>query len=315
MRVPVAFIVFNRPDTTERVFAEIAKAKPPKLLIIADGPRTEKTGDAENCAAVRAIVERVDWKCEVFKNYSEINLGCKRRVSTGIGWLFEQVEEAIILEDDCLPDLTFFPFCEGLLEKFRNDERVMHISGCNSRSSRRWTSHSYRFSQYTNIWGWASWRRAWLHYDAEMRSWPALRETNWLDQKLRDPAVTEYRRKTFDQVYTNEVDTWDAQWFFTCLARNGLAVTPNVNLISNIGFGEDATHTKRVDHLSNLQARRMTFPLRHPSVVKVDHVADNLYGQLHSSKSYRGASSFYSRARRKILSLLHSLRVKLSIVR
>src|SRR5665648_587346 len=164
LKTPVAFIIFNRPETTRRVFAEIAKARPTKLLVIADGPRATHPDDAEKCAVVRAIIDGVDWDCEVLKNYSDVNLGCKRRVSSGLDWVFDTVEEAIILEDDCLPHPTFFRFCEEMLAKYRDDKRIAMISGDNFQFGKKRTEYSYYFSRYTHIWGWASWRRAWDNY-------------------------------------------------------------------------------------------------------------------------------------------------------
>nr|MBA3765731.1 glycosyltransferase family 2 protein [Acidobacteriota bacterium] len=176
MNVPVALIIFNRADTTARVLAEIAKARPSKLLVIADGPRADHPDDAEKCLAARAAIDRVNWDCEVLTNYSEVNLGCGARPSSGLDWVFENVAEAIILEDDCLPHPTFFPFCAELLERHRDDERVMMISGDNFQFGRKRTQYSYYFSRYTHTWGWATWRRAWRYFDREIKLWPALRE-------------------------------------------------------------------------------------------------------------------------------------------
>src|SRR4029453_18315014 len=155
LRTPVAFFIFNRPEATARVFGEIAKVKPARLFVIADGPRQSRLGEAEKCAAARAIIERVDWDCEILKNYSDVNVGCGIRIATGISWVFEQVEAAIILEDDCLPHQTFFRFCEELLEKYRDDEGVMHIAGNNLLFGRRQMPFSYCFSYFTPSWGWA----------------------------------------------------------------------------------------------------------------------------------------------------------------
>jgi len=174
LRTPVVLIIFNRPPTTERVFAEIAKARPQKLFVVADGPRPERSGEAEKCAAARAVIDRVDWECEVLRNYAEVNLGCRQRPPTGISWVFEQVAEAIILKDDCVPHPTFFRFCEELLEKYREDERVMHISGSNFQPGYTRGPFSYYFSRFNPIWGWASWRRAWQHYDLNMKLWAEL---------------------------------------------------------------------------------------------------------------------------------------------
>lgn len=171
LQTPVVFFIFDRPDTTARVFAEIARGKPPKLLLVADGPRPDHPGEAEKCAAARAVVEQVDWPCEALTDYAETNLGCRRRVSSGLDWVFATVEEAIILEDNCLPHPTFFRFCEELLERYRDDERVMRISGGNHKFGRKIGTDSYYFTRYAHVWGWASWRRAWRYYDVNMKSW------------------------------------------------------------------------------------------------------------------------------------------------
>lgn len=169
MSTPIALIIFNRPDLTIRVFSKIARAKPKTLFVIADGPRSDHPGDIKKCAEARSIIESVDWDCTVHKNYSDINLGCGRRLASGISWVFEKVEEAIILEDDCLPHPTFFRFCKELLERYRDDERIMQINGQNFQHKSMRTSYSYLFSYSNNCWGWATWRRAWQHFDMEMR--------------------------------------------------------------------------------------------------------------------------------------------------
>lgn len=270
MRTPVALIIFNRPDTTERVFAEIAKAKPPKLFVVADGPRSDRPADAEKCAAARAVIERVDWECEVLKNYSDLNLGCGRRPATGISWVFEKVEEAIILEDDCVPHPTFFPFCEELLEKYRDDERVMHISGSNFQFGHKRGPFSYFFSRHNCVWGWATWRRAWRHHDIKIKLWPALRDTPLLVDILGDPRAVEGWQRILDGAFAGagNVDYWDYQWTFACWAQSGLSVGPNTRLISNIGFGDQATHTKSNNkRIANLPTAGMVFPLQHPPYV------------------------------------------------
>lgn len=282
MKTAVALIIFNRPEVTRRVFSEIAKAKPQKLLVIADGPREDHPTDAERCAAARAVVEDVDWACELLLNFSEVNLGCKVRPATGISWVFEQVEQAIIFEDDCLPHPSFFPYCEELLERYRDDERVMTISGNNFQFGRQRTRYSYYFSRYTHTWGWATWRRAWRHFDGEIRLWPELRETSWLLDILGDRAAAEHWRRQFDAVaHMNSV--WDYQWAFACWAQNGLTAIPNRNLVSNIGWGEDATHTKAAeDRLARLPADEMLFPLEHPPYVVRHREADRFTEQLFS---------------------------------
>ena len=287
LKTPVAFIIFNRPDTTKKVFAEIAKARPPKLLVIADGPRVDHPEDAGKCAAARAIIDAVDWDCEVLTNYSDINMGCKRRVSSGLDWVFDTVEEVIILEDDCLPHSTFFRFCEELLEKYRDDERIMHIGGNNFLCARKDLQYSYYFSAYSHIWGWATWRRAWKYYDVEMKLWPTIRDCEWISSTFSDKREANYRKKIWDFVYKGDIDTWDYQWLFAISIQNGLSVLPRVNLISNLGFGRDAVHTDKYDKSrASLQTSGVEFPLSHPLFMMRDAIADENYKKI--SMDWRG---------------------------
>ena len=274
LHTAVALLIFNRPDTTERVFKEIAQAKPPKLLVVADGPRSARSGEAEKCQQTRAIIERVDWDCEVLTHYAEVNMGCKLRVASGIDWIFEQVEEAIILEDDCLPDPTFFRYCEEMLTRYRDNERVGMVSGGNLQFGQARGEGSYYFSKYTNIWGWASWRRAWKHYDRDIVLWPAFRDEGLLEQMFETEGERTYWRNSFQWVHEGSLDTWDVSWSFTALTHGLLQVVPNVNLISNIGFGPNATHTHVVGVHANLPVQSMQFPLRHPSFVLPNIEAD-----------------------------------------
>lgn len=261
----VAFIIFNRPDTTERVFAEIAKARPPKLLVVGDGPRASHSGEAEKVAVTRAIIKRVDWDCEVLTNFSEVNLGCKRRVSSGIDWVFDQVPEAIILEDDCLPDPIFFRFCQEMLERYHHDQRIGMISGDNFQFGRRRNDDSYYFSKYVHVWGWATWRDRWLgSYDVTMARWPKVRDEGWLDDMVDNRGEAAYWQGNFESVHRGEIDTWDYQWVFANWVEARMSITPAVNLISNIGFGRDATHTTGESNLANLGLTPLSFPLIHP---------------------------------------------------
>lgn len=288
-KTPVCLIIFNRLDITEKVFEAIRQAKPPKLLVIADGPRADRKGEAEQCAATRAIINRVDWDCEVLKNYSDINLGGRKRISSGLNWVFNLVEEAIILEDDCLPDPTFFRFCEELLERYRNDERIMLISGDNLQFGRKRTEYSYYFSRYAHIWGWASWRRAWKHYDDQMSLWPEIQKTGWLEDLLENEQLIEYWSYYFQGTYSEQITYgWDCRFLFACWVQNGLSILPNVNLISNIGFGPDASHTKDSESvLANIPVKAIQFPLQHPPFVIRDTQADDFTEQI----VYSGVSS------------------------
>ncbi|TRU84856.1 MAG: glycosyltransferase family 2 protein [Microcystis novacekii Mn_MB_F_20050700_S1] len=299
LTTPVAFLIFNRPDTTARVFEAIRQAKPPKLLVVADGPRPDRPDDVEKCKAARAIIDRVDWDCEVLTNYSDVNLGCGKRPATGITWVFEQVEEAIIFEDDCLPHPTFFRFCEELLNYYRHDERIMVISGNNFQFGRNRTNDSYYFSRYNHIWGWASWRRAWKYFDYDLKLWPKIKTENLITSILEDRKSVKYWTKNFQRTYEGNPTVWDYRWTFACWIQNGLTILPNVNLVSNIGFGEGATHTSSSkSKVANLPVEEMIFPLKHPPFllrhVEADDFTDHniFYVSLLSSLSRKLAKVF-----------------------
>ncbi|TRU16354.1 MAG: glycosyltransferase family 2 protein [Microcystis aeruginosa Ma_QC_B_20070730_S2] len=276
LTTPVAFLIFNRPDTTARVFEAIRQAKPPKLLVVADGPRPDRPDDIEKCKAARAIIDGVDWDCEVLTNYSEVNLGCKNRVSSGLNWVFDTVEEAIILEDDCLPHPDFFRFCEELLEKYRDDKRIMAIGGTNVMGEWKSSVQSYHFSYHGSIWGWASWRRAWCYFDLDMRLWANQEIRNRVRDVIADNRQYQKRAIVFESVYRKEIDTWDYQWIFARLVQSGLTVIPCVNLVSNLGFAhEDATYTKsRNEFLSNLERIDMIFPIKTNEFIAIDRDYD-----------------------------------------
>ena len=279
LHTPVALIIFRRPQLTKRVFAAIAKAKPPKLFLIADGPSPERPGEAEKCAAARAVVENVNWDCEVFRDYSETNMGPWRRIASGITSAFREVEELIVLEDDCLPDASFFRFCDELLERYRDDERIMHIAGNHFQAQDpRATPYSYSFAWHNIAWGYATWRRAWHHFDLGIPSWGELRDTDFLDQVVGDPLAVESYRKIFDQLYANpgEFDGYDWAWSFACWSQGGLSVLPDRTLIKNVGFGPDSTHFPTADDpRARFQSMPMPFPLNHPPYVLRDAAADN----------------------------------------
>lgn len=280
LTTPVAFLIFNRPDLTEIIFEAIRQAKPKKLLVVADGPRFPE--EIEKCEQTRAIIKRVDWDCEVLTNFSEKNLGCGRRISTGISWVFSQVEEAIFLEDDTLPTPSFFLFCQTLLERYRDDERVMHITGDNSLGQianikYKDNIYSYYFSKYAYIWGWASWRRAWQYYDYNINTWNEFKKTGLLELVFDDKYEQKYWLNIFDQMSTEppSIDTWDYQWLYACWFQSGLTIAPNKNLISNLGFNRvDAAHTKGDSLRANLQTTDI-WEIKHPPFVARNREIDN----------------------------------------
>ncbi|MGB3297848.1 MAG: glycosyltransferase family 2 protein, partial [Phormidesmis sp.] len=243
MPAPIVFIIFNRPDTTRRVLDRLRALKPAKLFVIADGPRRDRPLEAEKCAKTRAVIDSIDWDCEVLKNYSDTNLGCKNRVVSGLNWVFEQVNEAIIIEDDCLPHLDFFTFCDELLAHYRNDERIMSIGGTNRFGKWKDDKQSYHFSYHGSIWGWATWKRAWQHYDPALRLWQDSEIKQRTRDVLADPMQYRFREKVFDMAYAEQTHGWSYAWRFAMLIQSGLSILPSVNLVSNIGFGEAATST------------------------------------------------------------------------
>jgi hypothetical protein len=282
LNTPVLFLIFNRPDTTQIVFNEIRKAQPAQLFIAADGPRKDRPDDIENCRKAREIIRQVDWDCNVSTLFRDENLGCKRGVSSAIDWFFSNVEEGIILEDDCVPDQSFFQFCQELLEWYRDDERVMVISGDNFQFGRRRTEDSYYFSRYVHIWGWASWRRAWNNYDVSMKLWPLIRDGDWLMDILDDRNAVNYWTQCFEDTYTGKIDTWDYEWVFACWIQNGLTVLPNINLVSNIGFDKGGTHTSDTKSpFANLPTIPMQFRLKHPPFIIRDSMADHFTQKSH----------------------------------
>ena len=279
LETPVALLIFNRPELTTRVFQVVREARPRQLLVVADGPRLDRPGEEERCLAARAAVSQVDWDCEVLWNCADHNLSCRRRVSSGLNWVFEQVENAVVLEDDCVPHPTFFPFCQDLLVRYRDDTRVMGISGDNFLSEGAHSPYSYYFSRYTHVWGWATWRRAWKHYDVDMQLWPEIRAGDWLAAAFPGARERRFWTRILDRVWTRQVDTWDYQWSFACWQQGGLTILPRVNLVSNVGFGGDATHTLVRSPLAARPASPMTFPLCHPPFVMRNVEAD-AYTQL-----------------------------------
>lgn len=272
---PVLFIIFNRLDTALRVFEQIRSYQPEKLYIAADGPRAQRPGEAEKVAACReAIVSRVDWPCDIMLNFRQENKGCRKNVSGAITWFFQHEEAGIVLEDDCLPHPSFFGYCAELLTRFRDDERVMLISGDNFQRGQSRTPYSYYYTRYPHIWGWASWRRAWQHYSVSMPGYPAFMAEGGLEAIFKNPHEVRYWKEQFDAVYEERLDTWDYQWVYTMFSQGGAAICPNVNLVSNIGFGGDSTHThNQQDPNASIPAMDIG-ALRHPQFFYLNREAD-----------------------------------------
>lgn len=271
LSTPVVLIIFRRPEETARVIDAIAPAEPERLFVIADGPRADSPEEARRCAAAREQLERIRWRCEVLVDIAQSNLGLKRRVESGLAWVFSQVEEAIILEDDCVPHSSFFPFCQELLERYRSEDRVMTVSGSSLVADDSRALESYRFSRYPLIWGWATWRRAWKHYDPQMRQWRGSARREWVAGQLPgNPAAQRYWTYCFQQTLERQ-HTWDYAWTHASWRHGGLSILPHRNLITNIGFGSAASHTfDQASRYAGMPSEEMQFPLRHPAVIAPD---------------------------------------------
>jgi hypothetical protein len=269
LETPVVLIVFNRPDTTRQVFERIACAHPKTLFVIADGPRPGKPNEAECCKVVRKIVQTINWECDVHYDFSDDNLGTKMRISSGLENVFTEVDRAIILEDDCLPDLSFFQYCDVLLKIFKDDPRIMQIGGTNPGREDIQIPYSYYFSRYPVCWGWATWARAWKHYDGEMSLWPLVRDQRLFEGMFESQKSVRYWEKRFQMTYEGRLNSWNYPWVLSCWLQNGLSILPSKNLISNIGFGSQATNTfgKR-NRLANNPVHQMQIPLTHPPYVQ-----------------------------------------------
>lgn len=269
---PVIFLIFNRPDLTRQVFEKIRDAQPRQLFVVADGPRSGHATDADRCAASRAVIDEVDWPCEVHREFSATNLGCKRRVASGITAAFEKYDRAIILEDDCVPDSSFFEYCTTLLNRYQDEPRVMCISGDNFQEGVTRGDGDYYFSKYPHCWGWATWKRAWDLFDVNIPDWPSWRDSEAFSKICPDGEERQYWSGIFDRCYRDDIDTWDYQWTLCCWMNQGLTAIPNANLVENIGIGPEATHTLSTEIETPVASQLNEF--RAASKLELDREAD-----------------------------------------
>lgn len=299
--IPIVFIIFNRPDHSNEVFSEIKKLKPKKLYVIADGPRFDNFSDKINCEKSRNVVDKIDWDCNLIKIYSEINLGCKKRIVSGLDEVFSIEKYAIILEDDCLPSQDFFYFSEKLLLYYENNKRIGMISGCNFNEID--PNSSYHFSHYSHIWGWATWSRAWSMYDDTISSWPQNRNSNLLNNIIQRKGSIDYWKTALDGVYNNKIDTWDYQWNYSSWVSGMLSIVPSRNMISNIGFGKDATHTRGISIFSNMKRVEISTNIKHPPSIEVNKESDYWVEKMHFDNRYS------IRIYKKILAIINIIKI------
>ena len=273
LQTPVAIFIFNRPHCTEQLVHALAVVSPANLFVIADGPRN--ASDIELCKQTRAIIDQIDWPCNILKLYATSNMGCRESIPNGLNWVFEHVDTCIILEDDCIPQPSFFPFCQELLSRYKHDERVMTIGGHRSDGPNELGTESYYFSKYPSIWGWATWKEKWAKYDLSMSQWPELKNSNWLNKILKAPKAVAYWSRMYDHM-KNGLDTWDYALAYSCWLHKGLSIRSRVNMISNVGFGKDATHTQQTD-IVDIYANPIDieFPLKHPTAISINKEIDD----------------------------------------
>lgn len=281
LNTPILLIGFNRPDTIQRVFEQIARARPKQLFFFVDGPRNEI--ESEQVLQVKTSIQKqINWPCELKTNFPEINLGCYLGPPTAISWFFENVEKGIILEDDCIPNKSFFSYCEEVLDTYNTgadsveDNKIMVVSGDNFQYGKKHGDASYYFSIYPNIWGWATWRKSWKLYDLKIKDFPKFKAENKIAKYFPDTASQNHWLDIFEKFYDGtRKDTWDYQWLFAVWNNGGLSVVPNKNLVSNIGFDNRATRTKNPDSkISNLKTEELEFPIRHPLIQEANKEAD-----------------------------------------
>ncbi len=275
----VAFIVFNRPEVTRLSFARIREAKPSRLFLISDAARVDRPGESELVNECRRIVQDIDWDCETHRHYADQNMGCALRISSGITAAFEKVERLVVIEDDCVADPSFFDYCGALLERYHDNQRILAISGSEFQGGRRRCPESYYFSRYPHCWGWATWRRSWQHFDLGLESWPAFRDAGGMRQVFPRPSYADLRAATywtriFDRCHAGQIDSWAYPWTLSCWLRQGLTAIPVRNLVSNVGYGPEATHTNRQIHGLGQPAVDLG-PIRHPNRLIRNAAADS----------------------------------------
>ena len=277
LEIPVVYCTFNRLDCTKQSFERIKNNKPQKLYLVSDGPRSHVEGEKEKVEEVRNyIMENIDWDCEVHTNFAEENMGCGKRMSSGITWAFDHEKWAIIIEDDCLVNTSFFRFCQELLIRYENNDQIGVISGYRTIVGEE-TTYSYFFSGFAEIWGWATWKRVWEKYDFDMKQWKNRKITKHMKEMMNKTAQESYRC-LFDWVYNHQLDTWDYQLQYQVFMNEWLAVKPRQSMVQNVGFGDDATHTMDLpEEIVTDRSWEMEFPLKHPDKIERNTEYDKKY--------------------------------------
>ena len=273
-KVPIVYICFNRPELTKRTFEYIKKIKPSKLFLIVDGPRKNNKQDTINCPRVKKIIQNINWKCKLYKNFSKDNLGLKNRVFSGLDWVFNNTNEAIILEDDCLPHKDFFFFCEAMLKKYKNSNKVKFITGNNFQIPKKTEiCEDYYFSKYSHIWGWATWKKTWFEVNRDDTFWKKKIFNSKFEMMKSSTKEKKYWKKMYNEVLDNKLNSWAIYLLFSIWKNKGLTVTPKINLIKNLGLSS-GTNTKKLHIKLDISNKSLNKPLKHPKIIKVNFKKD-----------------------------------------
>ena len=298
-QVPISFHIFNRPELTRKVFEVIKKIKPSKLFITSDGPRKNKEGEKNKCIEAKLILNEIDWECEVFKNFSEDNKGSYKSTSEGITWVFKHVDSAVILEDDCIPHISFFRYCQELLNYYKDNKNIAAISGNNFQPEKNTTQYSYYYSRHAHIWGWATWKESWNRIDFNMQDWPKFKKMKGLDSVFYRKHEREYWYKYYQDMYEGKSKPhWDHQFLLSCFMNNAMTILPNKNLVNNVGFGVDSTHVKLKTKFNSIKLSGIKFPLDHPSFMCRSVAADDF------TEKTMFSGGIKSQIKRKIISYI-----------
>ena len=308
MDVAILLLLWRRPIHTKKLINAIGKVNPNKIYISCDGPIKNDIKNEKLVKLTRDIVlKEINWDCQIKTNFLDINKGCKVAVSDGINWFFKNEEEGIILEDDCLPNKTFFLFCQSLLEKYRNDQRIWAICG-NGYQFNNTKEESYFYSRYVDVWGWATWRRCWEKYDGDIKSWEHNKDLSFMKNIFEDQRELNYWKRIFNNLFYNNIpDTWDYQWQYLCFINSGMICMPYINLVKNIGFGEGATHTTEEYLSPNFDLNKqeeLKFPLKHPSLFirskKCDQHLQNIFYSGYPIFSFKGSIILFQKVLFKV---------------
>jgi hypothetical protein len=276
---PILYVIFNRPELTRQSFANIRQARPSVLYVAADAPRLDRVNESELTEQARQVTNQIDWDCDVRRLYATHNMGCGRRISSAITEVLQDFESVIVLEDDCIVEPTFFRFCSELLHRYADDERVMAVSGDNFQKGVSRTAASYYFSKYPHCWGWGTWRRAWQHFSLTIQDWPEFRDSGGLETYCQTDRELRFWKSTFDLVYQGKLDSWAMPWTFCCWKNHGLTILPNKNLVSNVGFGVEGTHTYKKSAFAELPTDALE-QIVHPTSLYRHDAADRFTDEL-----------------------------------